>query len=139
MLIEQTVLPLQEKAIESARKALELAHNNRIYNDWSKRSAKLLSQLSPESFPILNDEVVNTEWEVPATFSTQYISEPAGQLGMMIREAQAEEESKETKDDKKKAKKTEESSDSKADDTKKGQSDQAKEQGEGAQSKKENK
>ena len=136
MLIEQTVLPLQEKAIESARKALELAHNKHIYNDWSKRSAKLLSQLSPESFPVLNDEVVNTEWEVPATFSTQYISEPAGQLGMMIREAQAQEDEKK---DEKKADQSKESSDTKTDDIKKGQPEQAKGQGEGAQSKKENK
>ena len=83
--IEEKVQPLERKAVLSARKALELAHDNKIYNEWSKRSAALLSKMNPDSFPILNDAVVNTEWEVPATFSTQFISDPAGKLEMMIR------------------------------------------------------
>lgn len=97
--IEEQVLPLEEKAVESARGALKLAHENRVYNEWSKRSAVLLSTLSPESFPVLDDAVVNTEWEVPATFSTKYIADPAGQLGMMIREAEASEEQKSQSDE----------------------------------------
>jgi tetratricopeptide (TPR) repeat protein len=90
--IEEKVLPLEEKAVESARGALKLAHENRVYNEWSKRSAALLSMLSPELFPILNDEVVNTEWEVPATFSSTYIADPAGSPDMMLRQAEAAEE-----------------------------------------------
>jgi hypothetical protein len=101
--IEEKVLPLEEKAVESARGALKLAHENRIYNEWSKRSAELLSKLSPELFPILNDEVVNTEWEVPATFSMTYIKDPAGKLDMMIREAEAAEKDKKDKADAEKA------------------------------------
>jgi cellulose synthase operon protein C len=94
--IEEKVLPLEEKAVESARKALDLAHENRIYNEWSEQSAKLLATLSPEMFPVLNDAVVNTDWEVPATFSTTYIADPAGKMDLMIRaaEAQAAEEPK---------------------------------------------
>jgi hypothetical protein len=86
--IEERVLPLEEKAVESAKGALQLAHANRVYNKWSKKSAELLATLSPELFPVLNDEFVNTEWEVPATFSTQYIADPAGKLEMMIRKTQ---------------------------------------------------
>ncbi len=87
--IEERVLPLEEKAVESARKALDLAHENRIYNEWSEQSAKLLATLSPEMFPVLNDAVVNTDWEVPATFSTTYISDPGGKMDLMIRAAEA--------------------------------------------------
>ena len=83
--IEEKVQPLERKAVMSAQKALALAHDNKIYNEWSKRSAALLSKMNPDSFPVLNDAVVNTEWEVPATFSTQFISDPAGKLEMMIR------------------------------------------------------
>ena len=86
--IEEKVLPLEEKAVESAKGALKLAHDNSVYNDWSKRSAALLATLSPELFPVLNDQAVNTDWEVPATFSTQYISDPAGKLEMMLRKAE---------------------------------------------------
>lgn len=114
--IEEKVLPLEEKAVESARGALKLAHENRVYNEWSKRSAELLSKLSPELFPILNDEVVNTEWEVPATFSSTYISDPAGSPDMMLRKAEAAKE-----DDKKgesKSKATELKNDAKATDAK---------------------
>jgi hypothetical protein len=87
--IEERVLPLEEKAVESARKALDLAHENRIYNEWSEQSAKLLATLSPEMFPVLNDAVVNSDWEVPATFSTTYIADPAGKMDLMIRAAEA--------------------------------------------------
>ena len=86
--IEEKVLPLEEKAVESAKGALKLAHDNSVYNEWSKRSAALLANLSPELFPVLNDQAVNTDWEVPATFSTQYISDPAGKLEMMLRKAE---------------------------------------------------
>jgi tetratricopeptide (TPR) repeat protein len=100
MFIEEKVLPLEEKAGESARGALKLAHENRIYNEWSKRSAELLSKLSPESFPILNDEVVNSDWEVPATFSSTYIADPAGSPDMMLRQAEAAAEADDKSKDK---------------------------------------
>jgi TolA-binding protein len=85
--IEEKVLPLEEKAVESANGALKLAHENKIYNEWSAQSAGLLAQLNSQSYPVINDAVVNTEWDVPATFSTTYIEDPEGKLEMMVKPA----------------------------------------------------
>lgn len=82
--LDDRAAPLQEKAIEAMSRALKLAHKNHVYNEWSRRSASVLVKLSPEAFPVLDDAVVNTEWEVPATFSTNFISDPKGKLEMMM-------------------------------------------------------
>lgn len=82
--LDDVAAPLQEKAIEAMQRALELAHKNHVYNEWSARSATLLVKLSPEQFPVLSDKVVNTEWPVAATFSTTYIKDAAGKLEQMI-------------------------------------------------------
>lgn len=82
--LDDQAAPLQEKAIEAMSRALKLAHKNHVYNEWSLRSASVLVKLSPESFPVLDDAVVNTEWKVPATFSTNFISDPNGKLEMMM-------------------------------------------------------
>ena len=82
--LDDQAAPLQEKAIEAMSRALKLAHQNHVYNEWSRRSASVLVKLSPEAFPVLDDAVVNTEWKVPATFSTNFISDPNGKLEMMM-------------------------------------------------------
>ncbi|MCB9545046.1 MAG: tetratricopeptide repeat protein [Myxococcales bacterium] len=78
--LDDRAAPLQEKAIEALSRALKLAHENHVYNEWSRRSAALLVKLSPDAFPVLDDAVVNTEWEVPATFSTTFITDSKGKL-----------------------------------------------------------
>ena len=82
--LDDRAAPLQEKAIEALKRALKLAHENRVYNEWSRRSATLLAKLSPELFPVVEDAVVNTEHPVAATFSTTYITDPGGKLEQMI-------------------------------------------------------
>ncbi len=89
--LDDRAAPLQEKAIEALKRALQLAHKNRVYNEWSRRSANLLAKLSPELFPVVDDAQVNTEWRVAATFSTTYIADPAGKLESMIQPAKGTE------------------------------------------------
>ncbi len=82
--MDDTAAPLQEKAIEATKRALELAHKHHVYNEWSRKAAALLVKLSPELFPVLDDAVVNTEWPVAATFSTTFIADPAGTLEQIV-------------------------------------------------------
>jgi cellulose synthase operon protein C len=82
--LDDKAAPLQEKAIEALGRALQLAHENHVYNEWSRLSATYLVKLSPEKFPVLDDKVVNTEWPVPATFSTTFIADPQGKLEQML-------------------------------------------------------
>ena len=62
------------------------AHRAHCAWPYAARSSALLSKLQPESFPILSDAVVNTEWEVPSTFSTTYIADPAASVEQMVRQ-----------------------------------------------------
>ncbi len=87
--LDDKAAPLHEKAIEAVQHALKLAHKNHVYNKWSRRSASLLAKLSPDAFPILDDREVNTDWEVSATFSTTFISDPLGELKQMLKAAPA--------------------------------------------------
>lgn len=82
--LDDVAAPLQEKAIEATRRALALAHEQHVYNEWSRRSATLLVKLSPESFPVLDDATNNTDQPVPATFSTTFIADPSGKLEQMV-------------------------------------------------------
>ena len=82
--LDDTAAPLQEKAIEATKRALELAHKHHVYNEWSRKAAALLVQLSPELFPVLDDAVVNTEWPVAATFSTTFVADPGGTLEQIV-------------------------------------------------------
>lgn len=82
--LDDVAAPLQEKAIEATRRALELAHKHHVYNEWSRKSAALLVRLSPESFPVLDDATNNTDQPVAATFSTTFIADPSGKLEQMV-------------------------------------------------------
>ena len=72
--------PISEKAITSIEGALALAHNNGVYNEWSKKAAKLLVEIDPGRFPVLSDEIVNTEYSTAATFSTKPVSNAGTKL-----------------------------------------------------------
>jgi hypothetical protein len=78
--LEEMAGPLGEKSIESVESALRLAHENGVYNKWSKKAATLLVKLSPSRFPVLSDEVVNTQYGTPATFSTKAVFNPGQKL-----------------------------------------------------------
>jgi TolA-binding protein len=79
-MLDDKATPLNEKAIEGMQGALKLAHKNRVYNEWSRRSASLLVKVSPAAFPVLEDATVNSEHPVIATFSTTYIKSPDGKV-----------------------------------------------------------
>ncbi len=82
--LDDQAAPLQEKAIEATRRALELAHKHHVYNEWSRKAATLLVKLSPESFPVLDDATNDTDQPVAATFSTTFIADPTGKLEQMV-------------------------------------------------------
>ncbi len=78
--LDDQASPLHEKSVEALHYALKLAHDNHIYNQWSLKSASLLVKLSPDTFPVLGDESINTTLTVPATFSTKFVEDPQGEL-----------------------------------------------------------
>jgi hypothetical protein len=83
-MLEDRASPLEEKAIKGVKNALKLAHRNHVYNEWSRKAAALLAEKAPELYPVIEDQVVNTEWTVPATFSTKFIADPNGTLKQLV-------------------------------------------------------
>ena len=69
--LEEMAGHLGEKSIESVESALRLAHENGVYNKWSKKAATLLVKLSTSRFPVLSDEVVNTQYDAGDNFSVR--------------------------------------------------------------------
>ena len=53
--------PLQEKALKSFTSALNLALKYEAYNEWSSKSAKAISELDENSFPITGQQGVSVE------------------------------------------------------------------------------
>jgi hypothetical protein len=79
-LIDELAFPIQEKSIEAAKRPLKLAQEKHVYNIWAQRAGQLLVKNDPDSFPILSDEVVNSDWTVPSTFSRNFVADPTGKL-----------------------------------------------------------
>ena len=79
-MLEDTASPLEEKSIGAMKNALKLAHENQVYNEWSRKAAALLASKAPELYPVIADATVNSEWTVPATFSTAFESKPGAKL-----------------------------------------------------------
>ncbi|MEE2755885.1 MAG: tetratricopeptide repeat protein [Myxococcota bacterium] len=79
-MLEDRASPLEEKAIGAMKNALKLAHKNHVYNEWSRKAAALLAKKAPELYPVIADATVNSEWTVPATFSTRFNPDPNGKL-----------------------------------------------------------
>jgi len=60
MFLDKKAAPIQEKAVEAFRSAWQLALQLRAYNEWSQKSAKKISDLESESFPVEEQRGVTT-------------------------------------------------------------------------------
>lgn len=61
MMLDDAAMPLGEKALMAFRSALRLALEYKAYNEWSSLSAKEISRMEKEAFPITGQEGVSTE------------------------------------------------------------------------------
>jgi TolA-binding protein len=53
--LQQQAAPLEDKAIEGYKKALEKAYELALYNDWLRKSQEALKVYEPEKFPEVRD------------------------------------------------------------------------------------
>jgi hypothetical protein len=61
MVLDERAFPLQEKALTAYRTALQLALKFQAYNEWSSKSAKAISKLESEAYPITGQQGVTVE------------------------------------------------------------------------------
>jgi len=58
---DELIYPAEDQAIKGFEFALNLAHQLKVYNRWSRQSAARMSELVPTSFPVTNEKGVATE------------------------------------------------------------------------------
>ncbi len=58
---DEIIYPFEDVAIKRFEYALDIAHQLRVYNQWSRRSAQRMSELQPNAFPVTNEPGVATE------------------------------------------------------------------------------
>lgn len=61
MALDDFAFPVQEKALEAFQSALKLALQYEAYNEWSSLSAKEISKLEGDSFPITSQDGVEPD------------------------------------------------------------------------------
>ena len=59
--LETTAEPVEKKALTAFGYALRLAHEQRVYNSWSKKSGEFASKVNPDEFPIHSEDKVGHE------------------------------------------------------------------------------
>jgi tetratricopeptide (TPR) repeat protein len=50
--LEQTAAPIEEKSLVAFKTALDLAHRQQVYNEWSQNSAVYAAKVNPDDFPV---------------------------------------------------------------------------------------
>lgn len=58
---DELIYPAEDAAIKGFEYALTLAHDLKVYNEWSRKSAEQLSALNPDAFPVTGEKGVVTE------------------------------------------------------------------------------
>ena len=74
-LLDDKAFPLEEKAIEAYRRALQLAKDNLVYNDWGARAAKMLASINPETFPITGEDGVSYHHQGDVIFGAGIVAQ----------------------------------------------------------------
>lgn len=58
---DEIIYPFEDKAIAGFQFAVDLAHQLKVYNEWSRKSAVALATLKPDAFPVTGEAGVVTE------------------------------------------------------------------------------
>lgn len=72
-IIEEMMRPVELKAAKAFERALKLAHEEKVYNQWSKLCGEYAMKVSPESYPVAGDEQVKADHIKDTLASTSFI------------------------------------------------------------------
>jgi len=71
--IDQIVEPVEAKAMRAFEKALNLAHEKKVYNNFSKSCAEYAAKVNQDTFPVAGDELVKSDRIKDSVTSTSFI------------------------------------------------------------------
>jgi tetratricopeptide (TPR) repeat protein len=72
-IIEEIMRPVQEKSLRAFEKALKLAHEEKVYNKFSKLCAEYAVKVNQDTFPVAGDSEVKANHEKDTLATTSFI------------------------------------------------------------------
>ncbi len=72
--IDEIAAPVEAKAMRAFENALNLAHEKKVYNSYSKSCAEYAAKVNQDSFPVSGDELVKSNREKDSVTSTSFIN-----------------------------------------------------------------
>lgn len=72
-ILEQIAAPVEEKSLRAFERALKLAHEKRVYNEFSKSCAEYASKVNKDTFPVSGDDLVKPDHIKDTLASTSFI------------------------------------------------------------------
>lgn len=72
-IIEEMMRPVQEKSLRAFERALTLAHEEKVYNKFSKLCAEYAVKVNQDSFPVAGDAEVHANHEKDTLATTSFV------------------------------------------------------------------
>ena len=72
--IDEIAAPVEAKALRAFENALNLAHDKKVYNAFSKSCAEYAAKVNQDTFPVSGDELVKSNREKDSVTSTSFIN-----------------------------------------------------------------
>ena len=72
-IIEEIMRPVETKAAKAFDRALKLAHEEKVYNQWSRQCGEYAMKVSPETYPVAGDDQVHADHAKDTLAATSFI------------------------------------------------------------------
>lgn len=72
-ILDEIAKPVWDKALKAFERALKLAHDERVYNEFSKACGEYVAKVNPDGYPVAGDELVNSVHTKDTLASTSFI------------------------------------------------------------------
>ncbi len=72
-ILEEIMRPVQEKSLRAFERALTLAHEEKVYNQWSRACAEYAVRVNPDTFPVVGDELTRNNRSKDTLATTSFI------------------------------------------------------------------
>jgi len=72
-ILDEIARPVWDKSLKAFERALHLAHEEKVYNEFSKRCGEYAVKVNPETFPVAGDDLVQAHFTMDTVTSTSFI------------------------------------------------------------------
>ncbi len=72
-ILDEIARPVWDKSLKAFERALKLAHEEKVYNPFSKACGEYAVKVNPETFPVAGDELVEARYTRDTVTATSFI------------------------------------------------------------------